>query len=127
MVLMLKRLIVVFVLFLMLPLVVLADQAWYLTQAEAQKAVALLKNQKQIKHFCAPCGDKAVETENIEDLTLSPVGSFDDWEVKINGKGIDLAYVYFQTKNGKWKNLARELNIDVESVPTYLPKEKRKK
>lgn len=124
---MLKKIAVVVVLALMLPLVALADQAAYITQAEAQKAVALLKNHKQIKHYCAPCEDKTIETEDIGNLDAAPAGYQNYWEVKVNNKGIDLAYVYFQTKDGKWKNVAKELDIKVEGVPKYLPEEKTEK
>lgn len=124
---MLKKIAVVLVLALMLPLVALADQAAYITEADARKAVALLKNYKQIKHYCAPCEDKTIETEDINDLTAAPAGYQNYWEVKVNNKGIDLAYVYFQTKDGKWKNVAKELDIDVEDVPKYLPEEQSKK
>lgn len=121
---MLKKFIIILVLAAMLPLIAFADQAAYITQSEAQKAAALLKTQKQIKHYCAPCGDKTVKTEDVDKVEAAPAGYQSYWEVKINGVGIDLAYVYFQTKDGKWKNVAKELDIEVEDVPKYLPEEK---
>jgi hypothetical protein len=38
----------------------------------------------------------------------------------VNGEGVDLAYVYFQDEDGKWKNLAKELNVKVKDVPKHL-------
>lgn len=99
---------------------VYADQAAYITQAQAQKAAAFLKDKKQIRHYCAPCDDKGDRVEDVETVEAAPAGYQQFWEVKVNGKGIDLAYVYFQTKDGKWKNLAKEMDIKVRDVPKYL-------
>jgi hypothetical protein len=98
----------------------LADQAAYITRAQAEKAAAFLKNKKQIRHYCAPCDDKGDRVEEIEMVEAAPAGYQQFWEVKVNGEGIDLAYVYFQTKDGKWKNLAKELDLKVSDVPKYL-------
>lgn len=118
---MLKKITAVLVLSLMLSLSAFADQAAYVTKAQAEKAAAFLKEQKQIRHYCAPCDDKGDKTEDVTDVSAAPAGYQDFWEVKVNGEGIDLAYVYFQTKDGKWKNLAKELDVKVKDVPKYLP------
>jgi hypothetical protein len=97
-----------------------ADQAAYITQAQAEKAAAFLTGKMQIRHYCAPCDDKGDRVEDIKTVVAAPVGYQDFWEVKVNGDGIDLAYVYFQTEDGKWKNLAKELDIKVSDVPKYL-------
>jgi hypothetical protein len=97
-----------------------ADQAAYITRAEADKAAAFLKDKKQIRHSCAPCDDKGDRVEDIAAVKAVKVDYQNYWEVQINGKGIDLAYVYFRTKSGKWKNLAKELDIKVHDVPKTL-------
>ena len=97
-----------------------ADQAAYISQAQAEKAAALLKDKKQIRHYCAPCDDKGDRVEDIDTVEAAPAGYQQYWEVKVNGKGVDLAYVYFQNKDGKWENLAKELNVKVKDVPKYL-------
>ena len=97
-----------------------ADQAAYITQAQAEKAAAFLTGKMQIRHYCAPCDDKGDRVEDIKNVTAAPVGYQEYWEVKVNGEGIDLAYVYFQTEEGKWKNLAKEMDIKVKGVPKYL-------
>lgn len=97
-----------------------ADQAAYITRAQAEKAAAFLKDKKQIRHYCNPCDDKGDRVEDIETVEAAPAGYQQYWEVKVNGEGIDLAYVYFQTEDGKWKNLAKELDIKVKDVPKYL-------
>ena len=101
---------------------ILADQAAYITQAQAQKAAAFLKDKKQIRHYCNPCDDKGDRVEDIS--TVEAVAVTDSkpyWEVLVNGKGIDLAYVYFQDKDGDWKNLAKKMKIKVSDVPKSLP------
>lgn len=113
--------IVTILLLLALPLVALADQAAWITKEQAKKTVVLLKNKKQIKHYCAPCEDKTVRTEDVETVAAEHASDENYWEVKINGEAVDLAYLYFQTKDGKWKNVAKELDIDVEDVPKFLP------
>jgi len=102
---------------------VFADQAAYISKAQAEKAAAFLKDKKQIRHYCSPCDDKGDRVEDIGNVEAATVKDSSEgwWEVKVNGEGIDLAYIYFRTKNGKWKNLAKELDIKVERVPKYLP------
>ena len=97
-----------------------ADQAAYITQAQAEKAAAFLKDKKQIRHYCAPCDEKGDRIEDISTVEAVPAGYQQYWEVKVNGEGVDLAYVYFQDKDGKWKNLAKELDLKVSDVPKYL-------
>ena len=100
-----------------------ADQAAYITQAKAEKAAAFLKDKKQIRHYCNPCDDKGDRVEDIS--TVEAVAVTDSkpyWEVLVNGKGIDLAYVYYQEKEGgEWKNLAKKMKIKVDDVPKTLP------
>ncbi len=100
-----------------------ADQAAYITKAQAEKAVRLLRGQNKIKHFCAPCADKKATLEQIYTLKAAPTGDGNYWEVKINGKGVDLAYVYYQ-KGKKWKNLAKLMRVKVKGVPAKLPEDK---
>ncbi len=115
--------IAVFIVVLIFTLTAFADQATYITKNETERAVALLKGKTQIKHYCEPCDNKSVRSEEIQTLEAMPTGYQETREVKVNGEGIDLAYVYFLEKKDKWKNVAMELKIDVSDVPKYLPKE----
>lgn len=99
---------------------VLADQAAWITKAQAEKAAAFLKNHNEIRHYCAPCDDKGDSVEEISTVESEQIEGQEYWQVKVNGKGVDLAYVYFKTQKGKWKNLAKELKIKVHGVPTTL-------
>lgn len=101
---------------------ILADQAAYITKAQAEKAAAFLKDKKQVRHYCAPCDDKGDRVEDVSTVEAVAVkDSQPHWEVLVNGKGIDLAYVYFQDEDGEWKNLAKKMKIKVKDVPKSLP------
>lgn len=112
------------------PGIALADQAEVLTKAQAAAAVALFgrlkaDNRTQIQHFCKPCDDTAGKVETVNKVEMK--GSGDKWSVYINGKIVDLAYIYFplepqhrEKKNGKnWKNVAMHLSISVDGVDLY--------
>lgn len=119
---MLKKLFAVFCIGIALAVSAFADQAAYVTQKEAEKTAAFLKDKTEIRHYCAPCDDKGDKTEAVSKIeAVVADASKGYWEVKVNGEGIDLAYVYFKTKDGKWKNLAKEIGVKVHDVPKYLP------
>ena len=75
-------------------------------------------------HYCDPCGkddSNRGKTEKPSTLNFKNMGK-GQWNLLLNGKAIDLAYIYIPNpdKNGKkWKNLARHLGISVEGVDTY--------
>lgn len=99
---------------------VLADQAAWITRKQAEKAVSLLRDKKQIRHYCNPCKDKGDKIENIDTVDIAKIEDEDYWQVKINGEGIDLAYVYYLDDKGRWKNVAKKLKIKVSDVPKEL-------
>ena len=99
---------------------VLADQAAWITRDEAARALKILAEFGSIKHFCAPCGDTKVTTETIRSIGMYRIRNEDYWEIKVNGKGVDLAYVYFPKKRDKWMNAAIAAKIDVSDVPNEL-------
>ena len=101
---------------------VFADQAAWVSRAEAAKALEILAKHEMIKHYCAPCGDKEIVDEKISSIGLFPIEGEGYWEIRVNGKGVDLAYIYFEEKPGKWVNVAMKAKIDVERVPEKLPK-----
>jgi hypothetical protein len=119
---MLKNAIVSAIITISLATLAFADQAAYITQKQAEKAAAFLKDKPEIRHYCAPCDDKGDKTEAVSTVeAVVADASKGYWEVKVNGEGIDLAYIYFKTKDGKWKNLAKEIGVKVHDVPKYLP------
>lgn len=107
---------------------VFADQAQYLTQKQVTDAMNTLKPVREAKqtimHYCDPCGNDDTsrgKIESINTLNFKDMGK-GQWNLLLNAKAIDLAYIYFPNpdKNGKkWKNLAKHLGISVEGVDTY--------
>ncbi|MGD9590762.1 MAG: hypothetical protein AB7Q37_17780 [Pyrinomonadaceae bacterium] len=96
-----------------------ADQAAWVSRAEAARALEELAGAEWIRHYCAPCGDKAVRSEAVQSIGLFKVEGENYWEIRVNGKGVDLAYVYFE-KKGKWRNAAMAAKIKVQDVPKEL-------
>ena len=116
------------------PAIASADQFAYLDIRQAMAALdALDRTPREVRAFCAPCGDAQAAAIEVRDLGIARV--WDDrgsarpyadgdgrtyWEVEINGEGIDLAYVYVRTPAG-WENLALTLGLDATDVPRTLP------
>jgi hypothetical protein len=100
-----------------------ADQAAWVTYEEAARALKVLAGHRTVKHFCAPCRDTAVTDETVESIGMFRIAGESYWEVQINGKGVDLAYLYFAKKSDKWVNAAMEAKIDVSDVPKELSRE----
>ena len=103
---------------------VLADQAMYVDRATADKAVAILKKQKEIKHFCKPCDDVRAKEEVVYSAkTFSANNTSNDYIVYVNDKEIDLAYVYYKKGLFNWVNLAMDAGFDQVSDVDYKLKE----
>jgi hypothetical protein len=99
-----------------------ADQAAWNSRRDSARAVRLLAEAEAVIHFCAPCGDTTSRREKVESIGIAQVEPGSQyWEVQVNGEGVDLAYLYFQDKKGRWKNAAMEASIKVSDVPKYLP------
>mgnify|MGYP006104981935 CR=1 FL=1 len=96
-----------------------ADQAAWVTKREASKASNFVKIGENIYFFCEPCGDKKPVLKIIKSKQVKSVGEKRFYELKINGKGVDLAYVFVKVKN-EYKNLAKLIGIPVEGVSETL-------
>ncbi len=115
---------------LVLPTILLADIAAWVSKTDAEASAAFVKKQKEIKNFCAPCGDKTATTEAVKDVKAAPVkGEKDYWEVSVNGEAKDLAYIYYKTDDGRWRNVGIAVGVKVEGVelkdevPEFIPDE----
>lgn len=97
-----------------------ADQAAYLSKKTALKAAALIKINDEVRYYCKPCGDMDFRKVYINSNEVVHTGHQEYYEVKLNGKGIDLAYTYI-FHDRAWINLAMYLKIKVKDVPEYLP------
>lgn len=103
----------------LLALPAMADQAAYISEVVADRAVTLLKKTYTLKSFCAPCGDTQAQSMEVNSLSKADVNYKGYWEVQVNGEGVDLAYLYFLEKD-KWRNVAITLDIPVKGVPEFI-------
>lgn len=108
-----------FLIGLTLAMPTLADQAIYINKADTERAVTLLKNSETLKTYCAPCKDNVVKDIVVASITSADVNYEGFWEVRVNGKGEDLAYLYF-LENNKWRNVALALQLPVSDVPEFI-------
>ena len=118
---MMRRLVAVAVLVLVAA-VALADQAAWISKKDAEAAAAKVKPGDEVREYCKPCGDKSYSVIKVTKVEVAHTGDGDYYEVRLNGKGIDLAYVYIRS-GGEWENLAMIVGVPVQDVPRYLPKD----
>jgi len=97
----------------------MADQAAWITKEQAGRGAALIRKSGVIKHYCEPCGDSFYRTEYVSTSVAVKAGD-PYYEVRVNGKGVDLAYVYLLSGD-RWVNAAMLLDIEVTGVPENLP------
>ncbi len=110
--------------FLIIPVFGLsADQAAWISYEQSAIASNLVRSAGEIRHYCAPCGDKTSRHEKVLTVFTVKANPSDPdseyFETEVNGEGIDLAYVYILL-GGQWRNLAVLLNIEVTGVPENL-------
>jgi len=105
------------ILFLLFTYISRADQAACLSKNEAIKAKDFISQYSEVAEFCYPCGDRQANIVKIKDLKIIKDC---DYEVSINGKSVDLAYLYYPIGNGQWENVARKLGITVHRVPDII-------
>ncbi|MDH4128096.1 MAG: hypothetical protein OEV44_05045 [Spirochaetota bacterium] len=117
---MLKNIIFSFLLSTMVITSLFADQAAYLSKNDAKKAKDLIKLDSVIREYCKPCGDKGWKAIKVKKIEVSFTNYENYYEVKVNNKGVDLAYIYI-LKDNKWTNLAMILKLSVSNVPEILP------
>src|SRR5262245_53493774 len=83
-----------------------ADQCQWVEPDQAAKAVAILKRSPKLIDYCEPCDDQAPGVPRV--ATHVSVADQDNGyqEVSIDGKPIDLAYIYVKTSDARYENLA---------------------
>lgn len=97
-----------------------ADQCAWVTKAQADKAQQILTSSSKFIEYCEPCGDQApgipqhIESANV----MVPAASY--WELSLNGKPSDLAYVFVKTSDTEYKNLAKLAGCPVSGVSPSL-------
>ena len=101
----------------------LADQCAYITKDQAMMAISRLELEQTIYLLCEPCGDKIIQSTKIESLSLETVDYQDYWQVTVNNRGIDLAYVFVDSGiENNLVNLAAVSDCNATRVSLSIPK-----
>lgn len=101
--------------------VAFADQCEYITTEEATRAVLLLQKGAVVGYSCGPCGENGIQnTEVVKKAEVASINHENFSQVKINGKGVDLAYTFIQTAPNKMVNLAKAIACQT-LVPNTVP------
>lgn len=96
-----------------------ADQAAWIDKKDAEAGAAMVIVGQELRGYCAPCRDTAYSARTVSSVTVAqPRANY--WEVRVNGRGVDLAYEYV-LQNGKWINLATAIGLTVHGVPAEFP------
>jgi len=98
---------------------VLADQYAWITREQAREAASYLASGTVFLDYCRPCGDVYYKKHQVAQVEVSYTGTEQYYQVKINGRGKDLAYTYVYHQ-GYWTNLAWVLGLKASDVPFYL-------
>ena len=100
-----------------------ADQCAYISKEQAMTVVSRLQINQTIFELCEPCGEKEVIATQINNLSMAKVDYQDYWQVEVNERGIDLAYVFIDAGNSKdLVNLGIVANCRTRSVSSVLPR-----
>jgi hypothetical protein len=109
---------------LVITLPALADQCAYVTKEEALSAVSHIDLGDTIYELCEPCGDTQPTAVEVRSLAVRTVDYEDFWEVAINNNGIDLAYVFVESKiDSPPINLAAVSGCSANDISPVLPEE----
>lgn len=96
-----------------------ADQAAYVSKADAEKVLAVLPVGMEVRMFCEPCNDERWSYSMVKEIVVRDTGDGEHFEVVLNGVAINLAYTFFPN-SGKWANLAKHLALPVDGVSETL-------
>jgi len=96
-----------------------ADQALYVSEAQAHRAAERIRAAGRVGWYCQPCRDRSCREARVDSVRVEPAG-YGDGRVLVNGHEADLAYL-FLPRDGRWANLAKSMKIPVVDVSRTLP------
>ena len=86
---------------------VMADQCAWISQDQAARAAGKVKVGEIILKFCEPCGDREPAEHRVTSVRSRPVKDASAyWELVINDRPVDIAYVFVPSGSGTFRNLA---------------------
>lgn len=81
-----------------------ADICAFVSKKTALKAVSIIEKEHKIIHYCELCSDAKMASENVNKVSYNKIDE-KNFEIMLNGKNIDLAYIYIK-KSNSYDNLA---------------------
>jgi hypothetical protein len=100
---------------LLAPATARADQCAINATVITDQVVTLVKRGSRVLELCEPCGDRAPGTP----LEVTAV-AVRDGRVSLNGREIDLAYVYIQTRPDEYRNVGLLTRCGAQDVSEYI-------
>jgi hypothetical protein len=102
-----------------------ADQFQWNDMATAKKGAAVLQKGRRVIHFCEPCKgghrEAPVEIRSTTKVRRAK-SSTTYWEVIVDGKAVDLAYVFVEVAEGSntFDNVALAIGAPASGVSARL-------
>jgi hypothetical protein len=98
-----------------------ADQCAWVDEATAKAGAAVLTAGRRLIDYCEPCKgrNKKAPVAIKADATVRPAGKSGDYfEVVVDGKGVDLAYVFVEIdpKSKRFDNVAAKAGCPTRGV-----------
>ena len=106
-----------------------ADQCAYVSQAEAERALAFIRVGDRFVNFCEPCGAQNFFAEPVElasSVEVAPAGYEQYWELRLNGQGVDMAYTYVRLSDVDYYNLSKLVECPSQDVSAHFSSSARK-
>jgi hypothetical protein len=96
-----------------------ADQCQVIDEPTARKAQSILRTTPTYLEYCEPCRDEAPGMpKRATVVAVRPSG--DAKELELDGRPIDLAYIYVKTDDAHFANLAELAGCDATGVSSRL-------
>lgn len=106
---------------------VMADQCQAIKLDEAERAAILIQKNSTITEYCEPCENgKIGSTSVVKSVKVVPLVLFGNetyYEVKVNGKSLDLAYTFLKVAPNRSVNVAKAVacsTLDHSSVSSVI-------
>jgi hypothetical protein len=96
-----------------------ADQFAYIEPGIAIRAAEILLYENDVFLFCEPCNELQGTVVPVQRIEVIDVHYHGMREIELNGNPIDLAYTFVR-RDGRWKNLAKELGLKPSDVSDEL-------
>ncbi len=98
------------------------DQCELISPEQAGQALDFLKPGATVVEFCEPCGDKDFYSKPQQVINdIQAVLEQEYWAVKVNGKGVDLAYTFVRNAEGSFLNVSKLANCPSDDVSVGFP------